>query len=335
MFDETIIVQTAVSAFNNAALAAPAFLWTAILTMPLFIIVYFCGNVFLEKIGLNTKNLSQNIALLTVGLTFFWFILFGGSYNVLRDEMTLLPFVVALIYLLTSLFIGSYVKQIAVHKWQDKIKYYKLKLYSLIVFLLLLVVLSDLHAWWGPLLQLGAVATGFLLGFFLKRNVKPVSESLIIMLVTIIAILMQPEFFRFGQLGSLTIFHLLFLLVTGISIIATIALRSCKTKSFIKHGLYIKLKWLLRFVYMFCVVLFVLTESVPVFLVSLSVFFISFVLSIWHADKLAEFLSEKMFAVTLVLFGVLTIMPAISALGIIYWVNLPCIDFSKQIKFLL
>src|SRR5574344_1113072 len=34
MFDDAIIVQSAVSAFNNAALYAPAFLWWAVLSIP-------------------------------------------------------------------------------------------------------------------------------------------------------------------------------------------------------------------------------------------------------------------------------------------------------------
>ena len=36
MFESSMIVQSAISAFNNAALAAPAFLWWAILAVPVF-----------------------------------------------------------------------------------------------------------------------------------------------------------------------------------------------------------------------------------------------------------------------------------------------------------
>ena len=40
MLNDITVVQSAVSAFNNAALLAPAFLWSALLATPLFVIVY-------------------------------------------------------------------------------------------------------------------------------------------------------------------------------------------------------------------------------------------------------------------------------------------------------
>ena len=41
MFDETLVVQSAISAFNNAALVAPTFFWVGVLALPLMALAYF------------------------------------------------------------------------------------------------------------------------------------------------------------------------------------------------------------------------------------------------------------------------------------------------------
>ena len=71
-----MIVQSAVSAFNNAALAAPAFFWWAVLSIPLFAMVYFCGGAFMERIGWNARNIKSRASLTTVILTLAWLVLF-------------------------------------------------------------------------------------------------------------------------------------------------------------------------------------------------------------------------------------------------------------------
>ena len=55
MFDESLVVASAVSAFNNAAVVGPAFLWNAVLASPLFVAVYVFG-----RIPLASKNLRPN-----------------------------------------------------------------------------------------------------------------------------------------------------------------------------------------------------------------------------------------------------------------------------------
>ena len=47
MFNDTIIVQTAISTFNNAALFSPMFFWTGLLMLTLFFISYKYGNKFI------------------------------------------------------------------------------------------------------------------------------------------------------------------------------------------------------------------------------------------------------------------------------------------------
>ena len=53
MLNEFTVVQSALSAFNNAALVGPAFLWWAFLMLPLFFMVRLYGNDFIARIGWN------------------------------------------------------------------------------------------------------------------------------------------------------------------------------------------------------------------------------------------------------------------------------------------
>ena len=104
MFDDAIIVQSAISAFNNAALAAPAFLWSAILTLPLYILVWMFGGRITERIGWNRSNILSNASLWTAIITFGWIVLFGGNYGVLRDDTSTFPFMIA------AIFVGNFIK---------------------------------------------------------------------------------------------------------------------------------------------------------------------------------------------------------------------------------
>ena len=57
--------------------------------------------------------------------------------------------------------------------------------------------------------------------------------------------------------------------------------------------------------------------------------------SIDGAVNMPDVLGEKMFALTIILFGVLTTMPVITGIGIVYLVSLPRSDFLREIKQLL
>ena len=45
MLNDIIIVESAVSAFNNAALWMPAFLWWSLLALPLFVVIFLCADI--------------------------------------------------------------------------------------------------------------------------------------------------------------------------------------------------------------------------------------------------------------------------------------------------
>lgn len=329
MLNEMLIVQTAVSAFNNAALWAPAFLCWAILSLPLFVAVYYMGNAFLRRVGWNKTNILKNVTNWNAGLVLMWVVLFGGNYAVLRDDMSLLPMLTALIIFLTSLFISSYFH--ALPGWLNGWK--KWMGFALI---LVLVVMSGGYVWWMIVLQVCALVGGLVLGYVAKGEMRPIGGSVLIILTAVVAILMQPEYFRFGQLGDLTVMHLVALLITGIFAVMTFALFNCRPHGIVYNSAYIKLKWLGRVICLLGGALFLLTEAVPVFLGTLVAVFAMVWLSIAHAkDFETEMVGHKMFAVTLMLFGMIIVVPVITCLGILYWIHIPNIMFKQKLKQLL
>ena len=326
MFDDAIIVQSAISAFNNAALTAPAFLWSALLTLPLYWLVWAFGGKIAEHLRWSRGNITMRAALWTVIITFGWVVLFGGNYNVLRDDTSTLPFMVAAIVFVSSIFIGSYTRDI---------KYARRENIIYIVLILMALGVSGMHAWWGPFLQIGAAFFGFVVGRRAHVEMPAVPGVILITGATLTAMLMQPEYFRFGQLGNLTWVHLLVVLLFGMTAAATVAVRNVNALGRIHDSAYIKLKWMVRFVVALGAALFIMTESVPVFLGVVVASFVLFALTVWHAKKVPSTLGEKLFALTITLFGVLISMPVITAIGIVYYVNMPKSDLWKEIRRLL
>lgn len=335
MFENTMIVQSAVSAFNNAALVAPSFLWTALLTIPLFVMVYFYGGAFVSKFGWNAQNILSRVSLTAVIMMLAWVVLFGGNYAVLRDAVTVLPFMIATIIFVASVFVGSNYKALKLPRFRGATRKTKTGIVCAWIVVLMTIGLSDLHAWWGPVLQIGAFLLGLIVGRFARCEMRPVAGTVLIMFALTIAMLMQPEFFRFGQLGALTPVHLLALILMAIVIAATVAMRNVRPRGIIRHSAYVKLKWLLRFITALCMGLFVMTESVPVYLGMMVVMFVMFAMSVAHQERLAQHLDEIMFAITLMVFGIITTMPVLTALGIVYYVSLPHANVWQQLKFLL
>ena len=336
MFDPSLVVQSAVSAFNNAALVAPAFFWWTLLAVPLFVLVYFCGGAFLQRIGWNANNITSRASLTTVIMTLAWIVLFGGNYAVLRDNATVLPFIIAAIVFTSALFVGSHTKNITLPSVRNMPRGRRWGIIGCMILLVLAVGLSDVHTWWGPLLQMGAFVGGLLIGRVARHEMRPVAGTLLVIFATTTVILMQPEFFRFGQLGALTPMHMVFLIFMAMAVAATLALRNINARGRIRPGWYVKLKWLARILAVLCMTLFILTESVPVFLGMFVMLFVLFAMSIWHAETVPNNLDLRMFAIAISLFGILTTMPVLTALGILYWNTLPQDKNAwRQLQFLL
>ena len=237
MFDESLVVQSALSAFNNAALALPAFFWTGLLMLPLFYIVYKHGGKIMRMLDLEQNRLQDIVLKWTIGLSLIWLVLFGGNYVVLRDAESVLPVFTAVIAFLGMSFIGNVTRDIKTSQLMGGNK----RMFMIACVLILTVIgLTDTHTWWGPLLQIVAFTGGLCLGrYVLRKNIRAIPFVSIFLFLFTIMILMQPEFFRFGQLGNLTPVHLLWMLVTRIMIAAAMALDMVNPRGRIHQSAYL------------------------------------------------------------------------------------------------
>ena len=236
-------------------------------------------------------------------LTAAWVVLMGGNYAVLRDNISLLPWVTAAVLFVSCIFIGINTRAIKLPIWYGPKNATNRRrwIMNIIVLLCCLVPvgLSGMLNWWGPILQIVAVIAGLILGRYSGRQMRAVPCTLGVMFVTVIAILMQSELWRFGQLGNLTPIHLLWVLGTGIVIAAAMAI-----------------------------------NLVPIFIAGVVAAFISFGLSVWHAESISGELGNWMLAWAIILFGVLIDVATITAIGIV-WIALPENTRRQGIGFLL
>lgn len=337
MFEESLIVQSAISAFNNAALAAPAFFWWAVLMAPLFFVVYKYGNKILDMIGWQRNTLQLRIIKWTVGLSVVWMVLFGGNYNVLRDAETVLPFVTGVVAFMGMCFFGFMTRDIKLPKWRDMTRRDKIKFLFLCAVLLGIIGLTDTHKWWGPVLQIVAFVGGAWFGRRMKYNLRVVPFVSVFLFLFVTMILMQPEFFRYGQLGNLTILHLVGVLLVGLPIVDMMVLRNTQACGKIYNSAFVKLKWMLRCLVALSGVLFVMTESVPVFvgLTCLAGCLAWLKIVHAHSSDIPEHLADRLLMLSLFCFGVITVMPVVSVLAILGWCAMPHGDFVREVRFLL
>lgn len=322
MFDENMVVASAISAFNNAAIVAPTFFWIAILGVPLFMAAYLFGHKGLKTMNLQMFVTPERMMFWTVVISAFWVVLMGGNYGVLRDGISLLPLVTGAILFVSSIFIGQNTRAIKLPVWYGA-KGASLRRRWFVNILILLCVLvpvglSDTLNWWGPILQVSAVILGLLFGRFMRWRLPDVSGTIFIMLAITSAMLMQPEFFRFGQLGNLTSIHLIWVLVCGCLFAAAMATGIIKPCGRIHQSAYVKLKWMMRVITLLCMILFILTEAVPIFLVAVASAFVMFAMSVWHAKSLLPKLPYSAMAWAMVAFGVLTGAMTITAMGALW-----------------
>ena len=314
MFDDFFILSTAISSFNNAALYNPLFLSIGVLMAPLFFWVYLYAPDFISRIGWDKKDMVAKTGFFSSLILMLWLLIFGGNYAVIRDGISLLPLVIAFVLFMITLFV---VNQSIFLKYIEKISGKKTRWIVLLI-LLGLAGLSAMPTWSGILLQISAIICGMIVGCRIKRQINPVPMTSFLMGVVMVAILMQPEYFRFGQLGNLTIVHILSVMLVGLFAVTALVARYTNARSKIYNSAYIKLKWLFRILSLLAFVLFISTESVPVFVGLMFVTAFSEMLTIYHMSGDFKGLSKKAWGLLLVGFGVLVICPVISALGIIY-----------------
>ena len=331
MFNDFSIVATAVSSFNNAALYSPYFFVLGLFSLPLFFMVFLYGRDFVARFGWDNHNLESKIGFWNVACLVLWLFLMGGNYAVIRDSISLLPAMIAVVLFVSMVLVTKRLKQF---KYLEKI-YSKKSRWLLFVGFLLLAVLSAMPNWWGILLQLSAVLCGMIVGDRLNKNVSDVFVPLGLFAMVTVLILMQPEYFRFGQLGNLTFIHLVSLLIVGFFCVTAFAAKYTNTRDKIYKSAYIKLKWLCRIMAILALILFVLTESVPVFIGLMLICALSEMLTIYHSKSISEYIYKQSWAFVMISFGIIIMCPVISMFGIIYLESVaPKVDFKDYIKLL-
>ena len=321
MFEDSLIVSSAVSAFNNAALVAPAFFWNAVLCLPLFAAVYWFGRRAVDVLGLRKYITKNRVIFWCALMTAAWALLTGGDYNVLRDGASVLPWLMAGVLAVSMFVVGVYTRALSFPLWYgapDASRAFKwFANLSVLGVLCVPIILSNVNELLVPGLQIVALCLGFLAGRHCKCQIQSEKWAIFAMFGAVVAILMQPEFFRFGQLGNLTPVHLVWVLLTGVILVAAMMLVIVRPHGRIHRSAFIKIKWLLRLVAGLCAVLFVLTEAVPLFLITMLVCAGLFSVSLWHAERVSVDVINWTLAVAICGFGVLVGVPTITALGIL------------------
>lgn len=341
MFDPSLVVQSAASSFNNVAIAAPTFFWSAVLMIPVFALVYFFGNNILSKFkwygALFPGGKKPDFSFVIEALVLGWLVLMAGNYAVMRDTITWLPYIIAVILFIVTAGLCQSLRGLSglgTGRLRD-VKWGRLLGLLIFALVILVVGLSGYPSWWGLILQGGAFVSGLVFGRFWHRKINSESLLCVILFALTTLILMQPEFFRFGQLGNLTVIHLFFIILTGLTAVAFFTVKNFKPHNRLRRGVYIKLKWVARILIGLCVVLFALTESVPVFLALCGLFWASSVMSVWHRTSVPASLSAKLWALLLCCFGIITMVPMITIIGLMYWADQERGDLLKDARFLL
>ena len=320
MFNDFLIASTAISSFNNAALYNPLFLALGLLMLPLFFVVYLYGEDFVSKLGWKKENFKNKSAFFTSVFLAIWLLIFGGNYAVIRDGISLLPLMIAIVLFVLTVLITQKSVQ---YKYIEKLSNKKTK-WLVFGLLFLLTIFSAQHTWSGMLLQLSAVFCGLVVGCRIKHDISLVPVTSALLGFVTMLILMQPEYFRFGQLGNLTFIHLLAILFVGFCAVNVLITRYTNARSKIYDSAYVKLKWLFRIVSILALLLFISTESVPVFVgLMISVALLE-MLTIYHGKTSFESVSRKSWSLLLIGFGIITICPVITSLGIL------CILMDKE-----
>jgi hypothetical protein len=342
MFDPTLVVQSAISSFNNIALHSPDFFWSALLCLPIFIVFWIFTPEISAKFLPDSKKRLRTIATWSIAFIAIW-LLSHENFNALRDGISLgISALTAACIFALGLFAGWHVPSFSnfvkvKEKWRKKMDI------AAPIIASALIGLCAWGTWQTSLVQFIAALFGFYAGrLMVYRNRRQMdSEWLSIILIGILlfGLVMQPEFFRFGQLGHLTIIHSLFLIAALVTIIGSIMMRLVRPTGWLKKSHYKKLMWLVRAGIIFALVLFFLTENALAFAILAMGIFVQSFIAIRHRSptdgNLLKNWSEDLWILSLGLFGLLTTMPAIICAVIILVRTRAKFDAKTAIKSLL
>ncbi|MDR1697078.1 MAG: hypothetical protein LBR41_02565 [Rickettsiales bacterium] len=211
------VVQSAVSSFNNVALHAPDFLWAAVLALPIFIAAWiFAGDItkrfFQESKWRNFATANVLMVLLPIWL------LSHGSFEALRN-FSWAPVIIAATLCVCASFLTRRIiaadwipSKFVLENWMRRTDW------GLPIIAAGIAGLCAIDGGFNAfVLNFGAVLIGIAAGYcFQSRGAKsrdPKWISAAAMCAITFAIAMQPEFFRWGQLGHLTAIHIVALTI--------------------------------------------------------------------------------------------------------------------------
>jgi len=319
MFDNMLVVSTAVSSFNNAALFGPFFMVVGLLSLPLFFMVYIYGNDFVSRFGWNRNNFDNQISFWSSLSLLLWLLLFGGNYAVIRDGISLLPLFLSVILFVLMIVVTQ--KSVQLH-YIDKLRDKRWVLFMLFVLIAMVFFAGD-NNYFNLLLQISAIVCGFAVGRNIKRNIQLMPWPVVVMGILMVLVLMQPEFFRFGQLGNLTPIHWFAIICAGVSAITAVTTKYVRPSGKIHQSAYIKIKWFLRILSLLAFILFVSTESVPVFIGMVLSIGLLEALSIYHSKDVYEDMSKQSLSALFMIVGITIICPILTAIGVLYMAAQP------------
>ena len=328
MFDSSLVVQSAVSSFNNAALFAPNFLWSAILALPIFAIFWIFAPQILARLMPNPRIRNHQISTLAI-IIIAIFLLTHGSYAVVRDGVSGVGILVAVMLCACATFLSRRYYDAKTRlpqiinvnaKWKSRTDY------AVPIVIAAIAGIAGGPGWGRFVLQFAVVAIGWCAGWLLyRKNARETDPKLIVGALIFLGaygLVMQPEFFRFGQMGNLTVIHLLFLALTARILPAYFAFHFVRPNGWLAERTYRRLKLLYATGAVLLFALLLVTESALVFLAFAVGALVWSAITVRHATASTEVTNgvrHDLWFISLGLFGVLTAIPVLVCAAILLW----------------
>lgn len=332
MLENSLVVQSAISTFNNAALRAPDFFWLALLCLPVFAVFWIFAPQIADRFAQSPKDRMRAASTVAIAAIFVWILTHQG-FGTLRDGAgaSYVGTVLAVMLCACATFLSR-----RYYEWKPRLSqcFPKRKIWNFAAGLAVpaaAVAIAGAGAisagWQGMAMQAGAVAIGALSGYLLHwKNAGESDPKMLVgalMFLGALGLVMQPEFFRFGQLGNLSVIHLIFLAATAAAISAYAVLGVFSPRGRPGVSAYKKIKLILRMLAALVLILFFTTESAAVFvLFAVMAAALAFV-SVRHqpAGKAggAKGQRDDLWFLSLGLFGILAALPVLTAAAVVLW----------------
>ncbi|MDR0449508.1 MAG: CorA family divalent cation transporter [Rickettsiales bacterium] len=332
LFEPQSVLSTAASTFNNAALASPWFLQLAIVSVLVFVAAWLSHADILARIAPDAKKRPLAVKAWIFFLIALWAAFGVGNFGVLREGASWVELIVpAVLFLASAGAANAAVKygSVPATRWS------KWARVCAVVLLIAVVGFFGARDIYGIFLPMSALVAGFITGFYSARYAGvpqtrapysyPIISSSMLMLLAAACVLIQPELFRFGQLGNLGVLQLAGFAVVAMaaplaSVLALMA-RVKRSKGFLNAVAHGRVMWLLRLVVLLCLVLFFITESIVAFII-LSLSMVPFAMVSGGHQPYSEAKSVNAFVfdlwcVVMFAFGLVSGVVALAFLGIV------------------